>query len=139
MYSTLADLITIEPAQQIMQLTDDSGAETIDTAIVNAQIAEADELIDAVLRGRVTMPSPVPKIIQQISAELAVCYLYRRRFGSNMPDTITSRIKSAERKLADIASGVIKISDIQSGEQARAKISVKANAQVFTNDLLSQY
>jgi phage gp36-like protein len=138
-YCTLIDLQQTEPASQLIQLTDDTGTGLVDSAKINAAIASADAVVDTYLRGRVTMPSTVPQIIVMLSRELAIYNLYLRRFGANIPESIDKRRKDAEGKLAQIASGVIQISESQQSEQARAHAVIRTNDREFSNSRLTEY
>lgn len=138
-YCTLTDLQQTEPASQLIQLTDDAGTGVVDATKVSAAIASADAVIDTYLRGRVTMPSPVPQIIVMISRELSIYNLYLRRFGAALPETIDKRRKDAESKLQQIAAGTIIIADVQQSEQASAHAVIRTNDREFPSSVLSQY
>jgi phage gp36-like protein len=139
-YCSLADVINVEPQQQLVQLTDDEDTGAVVTAVLDAAIASADALIDTYLRGHVTIPaSPIPPILVTVSAELTVCNLYKRRFGTSMPEAINDRRKWAEDKLAQIVKGTIKISEEQQQKNIAANVVVKTQSKIFSESVMSRF
>ena len=142
MYCSLADLKTIEPEAQLVQLSNDTAdATTVDQVNIGQAIVSGDGTIDSFLRGHVELPlaQPYPAIIVDISTELAVCNLYKRRFGSNMPESITDREKAAEKKLLMIADGTLLLTDKEKDEKTAANIKVATNPKMFPKNILDKY
>jgi phage gp36-like protein len=85
-YSTLTTIKSLQPEKILLQLADDTGAgafvetPTPNVAMQNvtSAIVDADTVIDSYLSGRYEVPvsAPVPTIVRQISANLALCNLY---------------------------------------------------------------
>ena len=145
-YCTITDLTAIETLAKLVQLSQDldadqEGAAKVDEIMIDAAIASADADINGYLRGHVTMPlpNPVPDLIRNISTALSVYYLYLRRYGSKMPDTITAREKRAHEQLVDIRDGRLIISEVQEATQPAGTVKVKAPERIFSQEKLNQY
>lgn len=109
MYSTLEQLKERIAEKTIQQLTDDDRIGSIDTTRVDAAIARADAEIDAWCGKRYSVPFvTVPPIIREISADLAVYYLYARR-SEKMPETRAAAQKDALRALEKIGKGDVSL------------------------------
>lgn len=78
-YSTQTDLLNQLTEAELIQLTDDSSAGTVDAAKVTAAIARADGVIDAYAGGRATLPLLVSEQVKQLSVDLAIYFLEQRR------------------------------------------------------------
>ena len=105
-YSTLDNLLALLPEETLIKLSnDEKGAEAIDTANVAAAIAQADSTIDGYVRVQpIKVPlDPVPENIRDISANLAVYYLYRRR--NQIPEAWVNQYKIDIAVLTKIAAG----------------------------------
>lgn len=104
-YSTLPDLLALLPEETLVKLSNDQGgATTVDAANIEAAIAQADRIIDGYVGLQRSVPlDPVPGLIRIISANLAVCHLYRRR--NQLPEIWESQYKADLAVLAKIASG----------------------------------
>lgn len=113
MYSSLADILKFVPERSLAQLTDDEAGAAVNEAVVNEAIVAADEVIDAHLRGRYTIPfEETPPILKRISADIAVFHLYGRR-ESDIPKTIETKYKDAVRMLEAIRDGKLTIGDAE--------------------------
>ncbi|MDY4378646.1 DUF1320 domain-containing protein [Pectobacterium brasiliense] len=107
MYCTLADLLEQVPESTLIQLTNDTvgfdAPPPVNTTVVDSCIRYADELIDAHLRGRYTLPLPeIPTVLRDIAVTLTRYRLYARRPEGTMPDTVKDDNKVATRQLVDI-------------------------------------
>ncbi len=104
MYCTLADLLEQVPERTLIQLTNeeldfDSPA-TVKAEVVDSCIRYADELIDAHLRGRYTLPlAEIPTVLRDIAITLVRYRLYTRRPEGAVPDTVKDDHKEARRQL----------------------------------------
>lgn len=106
-YCDLSDITSTITADDVLQLTDDEGTGSINTSRVDEAIAKSDGLILAFTGGNVL--NPVPEIIRQISVELSIYHLYKRRFASNMPESIDKGYARSMDLLKQIQSGKISI------------------------------
>lgn len=109
-YCTLSDLTAAIPEDRVIQLTDDTGDGIVDETKVGEAIDYADTLIDGHLRGRYTLPlSPVPKLVNKLSVDLAIWHLYARRPEIDVPDSIMERYRNALKLLRQVQNGEIKL------------------------------
>ncbi|MEL4887833.1 DUF1320 domain-containing protein [Pectobacterium betavasculorum] len=107
MYCTLADLLEQVPESTLIQLTNETvgfdAPPPVNTTVVDSCIRYADELIDAHLRGRYTLPLPeIPTVLRDIAVTLTRYRLYARRPEGTMPDTVKDDNKVATRQLVEI-------------------------------------
>lgn len=119
-YSSPSGIYSSLPETDVAQLTDDVAGETVDEVRVDEAIAKADALIDAFMPSAID-DNAVPEVIAQISASLAIYYLYKRKMGTNMPESVESDYKRQIDLLKLIQSGKMSIgltpstSDLESG------------------------
>ncbi|RYC42857.1 gp436 family protein [Pectobacterium zantedeschiae] len=107
MYCTLADLLEQVPESTLIQLTNETvgfdAPPPVNTTVVDSCIRYADELIDAHLRGRYTLPlTEIPTVLRDIAVTLTRYRLYARRPEGAMPDTVKDDNKAATRQLEAI-------------------------------------
>ena len=110
MYCTPADLPEQIPERTLIQLTNEevdfSVPAAVNTTVVDSCIRYADELIDAYLRGRYTLPlAEVPTVLRDIAITLVRYRLYARRPEGAVPDTVKDDHKEARRQLEAIRDG----------------------------------
>lgn len=143
-YATLPDLQLAIPTQTLIQLSnDDSAATVIDEAVVGDAVRQAEELVDAHLRGRYTLPlSPVPTVIKDLVVHLARHGLYARRpEGADLPDAVVRTYKAAMELLREIRNGVVTIGDPATGaaQAERGEARVRARRRTFGQDVMDRY
>ena len=122
MYCTLADLQMAIPAQTLIWLTnDDSLATEINIPVVDEAILQANEQVDAYLRGRYNLPlEPVPTVIKSIVVNLARHWLYSRRpEGHDFPEAVTRTYKDGVRVLENIRDNKITLGVKEDGTAIR--------------------
>lgn len=94
----------------LIELTDDTGAGTVETTALAECISDSDGVINGYLRGRYSVPlSTVPDLIKRISTYLTIYYLYDRRasaFGG-IPPHIAENYKFAIDTLKLINNGTV--------------------------------
>jgi phage gp36-like protein len=113
-YCTLADLKKAIPERNLIQVTDDEGAGTVNASRVTQAISDADDIIDTYLRGKHTVPldvTPFPAIIRRISVDLTIYLVYRRRLEFEPTDAMAAMYKEAIRFLEGIRDGKNMIGD----------------------------
>jgi phage gp36-like protein len=140
-YCTINDIMAVEPADSLLDLTDDEGAGSIVDSRVNAAIDAADAEIDSHLHGRAgELPlSPVPELIKNLSCEIAIIRLYKRRFGMNLPEGVRERLRATEKKLADIQAGRSLVNTEHREMAPSVSAIVSSPAQRFTASSLGGY
>ncbi len=105
-YSSIDDLKKKIDEIKLIQLTDIGGSGRVDSAKVEAAIAEADALIDSyVSRVYQTPLGPVPNVVVDISATIAIGNLHR--FRSVESEVWTKACESATLLLKKVASGAV--------------------------------
>lgn len=142
-YCSLADLQLAIPAQTLIQLSnDDESAVEMNAAVVEEAVRQAEELVDAHLRGRYNLPlSPVPSVVKDATVNLARHWLYARRpEGSELPDAVTRTYKAALHILESIRNGKLTIG-VPTGEAMPEPGEMKARTRPrrFGSDLLERY
>lgn len=110
-YCTLEEIASAITEDDVAQLSDDEHIGAINTQRVNEAIARADALIDAFAS---SVPDPVPQIIRQISVDLSIYHLYKRRFASDMPESIDKVYARSIDLLKQIQSGRMSIGAVES-------------------------
>ncbi|MGH9805062.1 MAG: gp436 family protein [Candidatus Acidiferrales bacterium] len=78
-YCNEADLLNQLTQAELVQLTDDTGAGTVDSAKVDAALAAASATIDAYAGGRYTLPLQDSEKVKQLCVDLAIYELEKRR------------------------------------------------------------
>lgn len=119
---------------ELVELTDDEGSETIDTAVVESAISDACSLIDSYCAGRYSVPfDPVPTVIRQLAVDLAIYNLYSRR-GDAVPENRVLRQQNALKLLDRIASGRITI-----GEASGGSVAYVSEKRRFTSSAMRDF
>ena len=135
-YCTDNDLVARFGEAEVIELTDQMGAGVMDASRLAAVIADADNQIDAKLRGRYSLPlNPIPAELTRIACDLARFYLH----DDAAPDIVVKRYDAAMRELRDYASGA---SVLDTGAAATATspqaVAVSAPPSVFDNATLAR-
>lgn len=106
MYCNLDDLISIIPEKELINLSNDKPADTINRVTVNICMSFADELINASLRNKYRLPlSFVPDLVKQLSADITAYRVYSRR-PKDVPEHIKQNYEFALKILANIQKGI---------------------------------
>jgi len=139
-YCTLEDILTQLDEDTLIELTDDAGAGTVNGAVVERAIADADAAIDAYCQGRYTLPlSPVPPMIRRISVDMAIYHLYSRR-GDAAPETRRDRHRDAVRFLQRVAEGQIRLgAESPAARDSAASVEIDSNTRVFSRERMEGY
>ena len=118
-YSTAEDIRKLIPESDLIQLTDDDGVGVVDEDVLTEAIDAADREIDAYLGARYTVPlDPVPELIRNLSAQMAIWHLYGRR--NILSEVWESCYKNAVRLLDLLRRGEVVIG-AAAGETRRRK------------------
>lgn len=139
-YCTIGDITSTITLEDVLQLTDDNDTGSVDTAKVDEAIAKADGLISAFIGGATL--DTVPELIRQISVELSIYHLYKRRFAANMPESIERGYTHAMDLLKHIQSGKLSIG-VEATEQTAPERHYKTNKtssdRMFSKSRLGGY
>jgi phage gp36-like protein len=105
-YATQTDLVDRFGSAEILQLTDRSGGNLIDTTVLGRALADADAEIDAYLAARYELPlATVPAIVVRLAADIARYRLWDDRASVE----VRARYDDAVRVLARIADGDVSL------------------------------
>lgn len=133
-YCTQADILKQITEDQLIQLTDDSDAGVVDTAIVADAIAAADAIIDGYCAQRYTVPfGTTPSIINEISVTVALYKLFTRRAHA-MPDLRKEQYDNVIKMLKDIEAGRISLGVPAPTSNPDRKGEYDGNDRLFTRD-----
>lgn len=151
-YCTFDDITKALDETTIIQLTDDENLKptAVDTgdpdhAPIIGRIDEAIETADAEIDGycavKYSVPlSPVPPVVNKLSVDLAIYYLYSRR---SIPEKVEKRYERAVARLKDIARGLLSLGVEPEPAASVAADSAQANKtasdRVFTRDSLKGF
>jgi len=159
MYSNIADLLKDNDENIIKDFVNDENRtkslivldatdpnyDANDVAVlrIDEQITAADDEIDSYLRGRYDLPlASVPGRIKQISKDIAIYNLYKRRQRDSMPDSIVSIYKERLKELEKIRSGKIDLG-IESTEVKSSsgifRTNKKSTDKMFPTSTLDNY
>ncbi|MHA6913001.1 gp436 family protein [Ralstonia pseudosolanacearum] len=142
-YCSLVDLQLAIPMQTLTWLSnDDEAAAALNPAVVDEAVRQAEELVDAHLRGRYNLPlDPVPSVVKDMAVNLARHWLYARRpEGSELPDAVTRTYRSSIHMLEAIRDGKLTIG-VPSGAAAPepGEMKVRSRSRRFGTDMLDRY
>lgn len=123
MYCTLDDLLAECPEETLVQLTDDEGAGTIDTARIATALQSAATIVDSYIptkyRTDLGQPgAPIPPLLIELTRDIALYKLYIRRAAP--PERIEKTHSQAISTLKHIANGTIRLDQ---GEEPLAATS----------------
>lgn len=138
----LPDLTLAIPTQTLIWLTDDNPeARTVNMLVLEEAVRQAEERVDAYLRGRYELPlNPVPTVIKDACVHLARYWLYGRRpEGADLPEAVTSTYKDALKLLEDVRDGKLTLGTPQGTAQPEpGEFKARARPAVFST-LLDKY
>ena len=108
-YCIQTDILEQITEDELIQLTDDAGAGTIDATVVTRAIDDADAEADTYYATRYDVPlSPVPAMARKLSVDLALYNLYSRRL-SIVPEERQRRYDAGVRYLRDVSKGIVSL------------------------------
>ena len=119
MYCTIDDLLTRIGQKVLINLSNDTApAVEVNQSIVNETIEIADDIINSSLRNKYRLPlKSVPKIINQISADIVIYRLYSRR-PQDVPANYIKNFETAIQILKELQTGakVLELDTTDNGE-----------------------
>lgn len=141
-YLTLSDLEKVIPRATLIQLSnDDPEAAAPDGGVIGEIVGDAEEMVDAHLRGRYTLPlATVPPVLRQLAARLARHGLYARRPEGGIPDAVAADHKEGVRMLEAIRDGKLTLG-LPTGEPAPepGAVAVRAPRRRFDRETWEGY
>jgi phage gp36-like protein len=103
-YAVQADLVPRRLTQQeLVQLTNDSGENTVDAANVTAILTEASAVVDSYCRERYTLPLQSSEQVKGLTLDIGVYKLFLRR--RRVTADIEKAYENAIAFLRDVAAG----------------------------------
>ncbi len=134
-YCTQIDIEKLIPAQELAELTTESGS-TPDSAVIMEAIAKADAEIDSYLGMIYTIPLSVPPArVKALSEDISIYYLYQRR--SAVPEARKKVYDDAIAFLKLLATGTIKLP--VSTSPTRQGVQFTSAAPVFDRDNMTSW
>ncbi|WJV52755.1 DUF1320 domain-containing protein [Prodigiosinella aquatilis] len=138
MYCTGADLLELVPEATLIQLTNETvefdAPPPVNIMVVGSCIRYADELIDAHLRGRYTLPlAEIPTVLRDIAVTLTRYRLYARRPEGSIPDLVKDDCKTALKQLEQIRDAKLTLGLQSTGTDApeRGEFRVRGRQPTF--------
>ena len=110
-YSTDADLFDRLDERTVRRLTDDDGTGNVNTLVVEAARATAEEIIHAWIRSAYTdLPiTPAPPLLVAAEVDIIAWRLYRRRASEEVPTSIRQSYEDAVATLKRIGKGEMRL------------------------------
>ena len=136
-YATQQDMLDRFGDEELLQLADRDDSGVIDTAVLDAVLKDAEELIDSYLAKRYQLPlSNVPQSLVRISASIARYFLYK----DEPTDAAQKGYDNAIAWLKDIAAGKALL-DAEGVEPdaAAAEPSIVTPGRTFDDCTLEDY
>ena len=138
-YAVKQNLIDRFGQTELAQLTDRVDGETIDDAVLNRALDDADAIINSYLQTRYTLPlASVPPRIVEVACDIARYKLYEDR----VTDIVRQRYSDAIAWLKDVSSGRAGLGLDAAGvetTQDTGAVDYRANERVFDRDTLADY
>jgi phage gp36-like protein len=101
-YATQADLVARFGTEELVQLTDRTGADTVEAGVVDAALADAAAKIHGYLAARYALPvSPAPDLLRSMQADVARYLLH----GDRATELVRKNYEDALKLLRDLSEG----------------------------------
>lgn len=147
-YCALSDLERRLTRDRLIELTDDAvPPSSVDTDVLDAEIAGAGEVVDGYLRDRYVLPlDPVPGLVREITADLVAYRLWTRRPDANAngeaPKNLERGYDTALRLLREIQAGKVTLG-VAAGQPDPAphasSVRVNTRHREFGEDTLESF
>lgn len=142
-YATAEQLIAAFPQQDLVLLTDRSGApDAIDTGRVTSALEDATAQIDGYIAKRVKLPlADPPRMLAVVCRDLAIHRIYANGLAT-VPETVKALNEAAVMWLKMVARGDLSIGDETSGDEVQTSPGVvltEGEPPAFTRDTLKGF
>ena len=105
-YCSTADIVAAVSNEDLVQLTNDNGGDTVAVSKITSAIDYVDNMIDGYLRGRYNLPlTSTPDDIKYLAVDFVIHRLYSLRTFAPVPQNIEERYKEVKKRLYEIQSG----------------------------------
>jgi phage gp36-like protein len=141
-YCASSDITAAITNDDLVQLTNDLGGETVDTTKITTAIDYVDNMIDGYLRGRYDLPlASTPDELKYVAVDLVVYRLYSRRMYTDVPTTVYQRYKDALMLLKDIQNGKFNlgVESTEAYDDAQFKINKTSASKKYDSDKWDTY
>jgi len=138
-YATQADLLNQITQAELVQLTDDTGSGSVDSAKVDSALNAASATIDAYAGARYTLPLQSSEKVKQLAVDLAIYELEKRR--RRLRDATLAARDAALSFLRDLAARRA-VLDQPSGapaQQTEADVKKTEQERVFSDENLEGF
>lgn len=137
-YANQQDLVDRFGADELIELSNRAGGDTIDATVVAKALADADALIDPYLSARYAVPvSPAPALLVRIACDIARFLLH----GKAATDSVRRAYDDALKVLQEIARGLASLPGAAApgGASPAGSPAYSAPDRVFGPERLSGY
>lgn len=147
MYTTTDAITLLLPERDLLALADDQAvgdlADPAVQAVLQEAVDQADREIDSYLSaaGHSVPLDPVPPLVANMSAKLAVVALFRRT--TSLPEQWQDEARQVRRLLEQIMAGRLRLGAPEEGGTAAAEpaagITTNANTPLFPHSVLDKF
>lgn len=139
-YATQSDLVDRFGDTELIQRTNRTGGNTIDTVVLGRALADADAEIDGYLAARYQLPiATPPALLVRLAADIARYHLY----DDGLPDTVSKRYADAVTLLKRLANGEVQLvgaaSVVVAPNTAEIPVLSRSQPRRFGPDQLAGY
>ena len=105
-YCSISDIQAVIANDDLVQLTNDSGSDTVDTNKINDAVSYVENVIDGYLRGRYDLPlASIPDELRYLTIDFVVYKLYSRRMYTEIPESVRRKYEEVIKTLEKIQKG----------------------------------
>ena len=109
-YCSINDIQSVIANDDLAQLTNDSGGDTVDSNKITDAINYVDNIIDGYLRGRYNLPpTSIPDELKYLAVDFTVYRLYSRRLYTEIPDSVLKKYYEVIKTLEKVQKGVFNL------------------------------
>ena len=126
-YCTQSDLLNQMTTEELVQLTDDAGSGSVDTAKVDAALNAASATIDAYAGARYTLPLETSEKVKQLCVDLAIYELEKRR--RRVREVTLSARDTALNFLRDLSRGRAVLDQPAGADPQSSEADIKKTSQ----------
>lgn len=109
-YCSINDIQSVIANDDLVQLTNDTGGDSVDTTKIEDAISYVESIIDGYLRGRYSVPlTTVPDAIKYLAVDFVVYRLYSRRVNTEAPDNVLKKFYDVIKTLQDMQKGAFSL------------------------------
>jgi phage gp36-like protein len=141
-YAVESDLIARFGERELILLSNDGAATTIDDAVVATASADVDDAINGYLGSRYALPlTAIPAALTAIACDLIRYKLATRTSNSRPTDTVKDNYAEAMKKLRDVGAGKFSLGLTQAGGAVTSSETTRSAPpdRSFTKESLREF